>query len=101
MIVPASADEDSYIVLHFQSLELTPADYIIFDDIGADIIHANTTSTITLDYNESTFYTLQMQPSATNVDPGVWYENIFSLIVKNYIAVFLIIVLVLVATKKK
>ena len=97
---PASAEDDTRISVQFQSLSLTTQDYIVFDDSGDDVFHSNTSSTITLDWNESKFYTIQMQPSVTNVEPTIWYQNILNFIIDNYIALFLIIALIVVITRK-
>jgi len=97
---PASAEDDTRISVQFQSLGLTTHDYIVFDDSGNDVFHSNTSSTITLDLNESKFYTIQMQPSVTNVEPTIWYQNFLSFILENYIALFLIIALIVVITRK-
>ena len=97
---PASAEDDTRISVQFQSLGLTTQDYIVFDDSGDDVFHSNTSSTITLDWNESKFYTIQMQPSVTNVEPTIWYQNILNFIIDNYIALFLIIALIVVITRK-
>ena len=97
---PASAEDDTRISVQFQSLGLTTQNYIVFDDSGDDVFHSNTSSTITLDWNESKFYTIQMQPSVTNVEPTIWYQNILNFILDNYIALFLIIALIVVITRK-
>jgi hypothetical protein len=97
---PASAEDDTRISVQFQSLSLTTQDYIVFDDSGDDVFHSNTSSTITLDWNESKFYTIQMQPSVTNVEPTIWYQNVLNFILDNYIALFLIIALIVVITRK-
>lgn len=97
---PASAEDDTRISVQFQSLGLTTQDYIVFDAAGDDVFHSNTSSTISLDWNESKFYTIQMQPSVTNVEPKIWYQNVLSFILENYIALFLIIALIVVITRK-
>ena len=97
---PASAEDDTRISVQFQSLGLTTQNYIVFDDSGDDLFHSNTSSTISLDWNESKFYTIQMQPSVTNVEPTIWYQNVLSFILENYIALFLIIALIVVITRK-
>lgn len=100
MVSPVIADEGTQISVQFQTLGLTTQDYIIFDDGGNDISHSNTSSTVTLDYNESTFYTIQMQPSVTNMEPTTMYGNIFDFIMSNYIALFLVIALIIAITRK-
>ena len=97
---PASAEDDTRISVQFQSLGLTTQDYIVFDAAGDDVFHSNTSSTISLDWNESKFYTIQMQPSVTNVEPKIWYQNVLNFILDNYIALFLIIALIVVITRK-
>ena len=97
---PASAEDDTRISVQFQSLGLTIQDYIVFDDSGDDVFHNNTSSTITLDWNESKFYTIQMQPSITNVEPTIWYQNILNFFIDNYIGIFFIVALIVVITRK-
>lgn len=97
---PASAEDDTRISVQFQSLGLTTQDYIVFDDSGDAVSHSNTSSTITLDWNASKFYTIQMQPSVTNVEPRIWYQNVLNFILEHYIALFLIIALIVVISRK-
>lgn len=100
LIPSACADEDTVISVQFQSLGLTTQNFIVFDDSGDDVAHSNTTSTIALDLNQSKFYTIQMQPSVTNVEPTIWYQNILNFITDNYIAIFLLVALIVVITRK-
>lgn len=97
---PASAEDDTRISVQFQSLGLTTQNYIVFDDSGDALFHSNTSSTITLDWNESKFYTIQMQPSVTNVEPTIWYQNILNFMIDNYIGIILVIALIVVITRK-
>ena len=100
LISPVSADEDTIIAVQFQDLGIVTQDFVIFNDDGDDIIHSNTSSTVRLDWNESTFYTIQLQPTPMNMKPETWYDTILNFVMKYYIAIFLLIGLIVVISRK-
>lgn len=85
-----SAEDDTRISVQFQTLGLTNQNFIIFDDEGDYVFSANTSSTISLDWNESRFYTIQMQPSLTNTDPDIWYQEILNFILEYRLGLFIV-----------
>ncbi|EHQ35372.1 hypothetical protein [Methanoplanus limicola] len=99
--VPASAEEDTRISVQFQDLGLTTQDITVFDSSGDDIIHSNTSSVVRLDYNESTFFTVQLQPGAVNIQPETMYQKFLNFVLNNWIAVFLILVVIFMLAKKR
>ena len=93
---PASAEDDTRISVQFQSLGLTTQNYIVFDDSGDDVFTATPSSTNNPGLERIKVLHHQMQPSVTNVEPTIWYQNVLSFILENYIALFLIIALIVV-----
>ncbi|WOF15992.1 hypothetical protein F1737_04380 [Methanoplanus sp. FWC-SCC4] len=98
---PVLAAEDTRIKVQFQDLGISTQSIVVFDDIGDDVIHSNTSSTITLDINESSFYTIQLQPSHTNMEPKTMLDNFMDFIARNWLAVFLIFAILIAITKKR
>lgn len=93
----SAADE---ITLNFQSLGLLQQDIKLFDDAGALVTTANTTSSVTLNGTESAFYTIQIQPSATNQDPVSLLDAIIAWLTKNAIIVGLLLFCLLVIARR-
>lgn len=94
----ASADS---VTVNFQSLGLLHQDVKIFDDAGALVTTANTTSSVTLNGTESAFYTIQIQPSATNQDPVSLLDAIIAWLTKNAIIVGLLLFCLLVIARRR
>lgn len=88
------------ITVNFQSLGLMQQDIKLFDDAGALVTTANTTSSVTLNGTESAFYTIQIQPSATNQDPVSLLDAIIAWMTQNAIIVGLILVCLLVLARR-
>ena len=88
------------ITVNFQSLGLLQQDIKLFDDAGALVTVANTTSSVTLNGTESAFYTLQIQPSATNQDPVSLLDAIIAWMTQNAIIVGLLLVCLLVIARR-
>ena len=93
-----SADE---ITVNFQSLGLMNQDVKVFDDAGALVTTANTTSSVVLNSSESAFYTVQLQPSATNQDPVSLLDSIIAWLTQNAIIVGLLLVVLLVIARRR
>ena len=95
----ASADS---VTVNFQSLGLLHQDVKIFDDAGALVTTANTTSSVVLNSSESTYYTVQLQPSATNQDPVSLLDALIAWLTQNalIVALLLFMLLVLVARRR-
>lgn len=94
----SAADE---ITLNFQSLGLLHQDVKIFDSSGALIATANTTSSVELNSSESAFYTVQIQPSATNQDPVSLLDAIIAWMTQNAIIVGLLLFCLLVIARRR
>lgn len=94
----SAADE---ITLNFQSLGLLHQDVKIFDAGGALVTTANTTSSVVLNSSESAFYTVQLQPSATNQDPVSLLDSIIAWLTQNAIIVGLLLVVLLVLARRR
>ena len=94
----ASADS---VTVNFQSLGLLHQDLKIFDDAGALVKTANTSSSVVLNSSESTFYTMQLQPSATNQDPVSLLDAIIAWLTKNAIIVGLLLFCLLVIARRR
>ncbi|MFA7121483.1 MAG: hypothetical protein WC277_08365 [Bacilli bacterium] len=94
----ASADS---VTVNFQSLGLMQQDIKLFDDAGALVTTANTTSSVTLNGTESAFYTVQIQPSATNQDPVSLLDAIIAWLTQNAIIVGLLLVVLLVIARRR
>lgn len=88
------------ITVNFQSLGLMQQDIKLFDDAGALVTTANTTSSITLNGTESAFYTIQIQPSATNQDPVSLLDAIIAWLTQNAIIVGLLLFCLLVIARR-
>ena len=90
------------VTVNFQSLGLLHQDVKIFDDAGALVTTANTTSSVVLNSSESTFYTMQLQPSATNQDPVSLLDALIAWLTQNamIVALLLFVLLVLVARRR-
>lgn len=93
-----SADE---ITLNFQSLGLMEQDVKLFDDAGALVTTANTTSSVSLNTSESAFYTIQIQPSATNQDPVSLLDSVVAWLTQNAIIVGLLLFCLLVIARRR
>ena len=89
------------ITVNFQSLGLMQQDVKLFDDTGALVTAANTTSSVTLNTSESAFYTLQIQPSATNQDPVSLLDSVIAWLTQNAIIVGLLLVCLLVIARRR
>ena len=89
------------ITVNFQSLGLLQQDIKIFDASGALVTTANTTSSVTLNGTESAFYTIQIQPSATNQDPVSLLDAIFAWLTQNAIIVGLLLFCLLVIARRR
>lgn len=94
----ASADS---VTVNFQSLGLLHQDVKIFDSSGALIATANTTSSVELNSSESAFYTVQLQPSATNQDPVSLLDSVIAWLTQNAIIVGLLLVVLLVIARRR
>lgn len=88
------------ITVNFQSLGLLQQDIKLFDDAGALVTTANTTSSVTLNGTESAFYTIQIQPSATNQDPVSLLDAIIAWLTQNAIIVGLLLFCLLVIARR-
>ena len=90
------------ITVNFQSLGLLQQDIKIFDASGALVTTANTTSSVVLNGTESAFYTIQIQPSATNQDPVTLLDTLVAWLTQNalIVALLLFVLLVLVARRR-
>jgi hypothetical protein len=90
------------VTVNFQSLGLLHQDVKIFDDAGALVKTANTSSSVVLNSSESTFYTMQLQPSATNQDPVSLLDALIAWLTQNamIVALLLFVLLVLVARRR-
>lgn len=88
------------ITLNFQSLGLMEQDVKLFDDAGALVTVANTTSSVTLNGTESAFYTVQIQPSATNQDPVSLLDSVVAWLTQNAIIVGLLLFCLLVIARR-
>ena len=89
------------ITVNFQSLGLLQQDIKLFDDAGALVTTANTTSSVTLNGTESAFYTIQIQPSATNQDPVSLLDAIIAWLTRNAIIVGLLLFCLLVIARRR
>jgi hypothetical protein len=89
------------ITVNFQSLGLMQQDIKLFDDAGALIATANTTSSVELNSSESAFYTVQLQPSATNQDPVSLLDAIIAWLTQNAIIVGLLLFCLLVIARRR
>ncbi len=89
------------ITVNFQSLGLLQQDIKLFDDAGALVTVANTTSSVTLNTSESAFYTIQIQPSATNQDPVSLLDAIIAWLTQNAIIVGLLLFCLLVLARRR
>ena len=88
------------ITVNFQSLGLLQQDIKLFDDAGALVTTANTTSSVTLNGTESAFYTIQIQPSATNQDPVSLLDSVVAWLTQNAIIVGLLLFCLLVIARR-
>lgn len=90
------------ITVNFQSLGLLHQDVKIFDASGALVAVANTTSSVVLNSSDSTYYTVQIQPSATNQDPVTLLDTLVAWLTQNalIVALLLFVLLVLVARRR-
>lgn len=90
------------VTVNFQSLGLLHQDVKIFDDAGALVKTANTSSSVVLNSSESTFYTIQIQPSATNQDPVSLLDALIAWLTQNALIVVLVlfVLIVLVARRR-
>lgn len=88
------------ITVNFQSLGLLQQDIKLFDDAGALVTTANTTSSVTLNGTESAFYTIQIQPSATNQDPVSVLDATIAWLTQNAIIVGLLLFCLLVIARR-
>ena len=93
-----TADE---VTVNFQSLGLLQQDIKIFDDAGALVMTANTTSSVALNTSESAFYTIQIQPSATNQDPVSLLDSVVAWLTQNAIIVGLLLFCQLVIARRR
>ena len=84
------------ITVNFQSLGLLQQDIKLFDDAGALVTTANTTSSVVLNSSDSAYYTVQLQPSATNQDPVSLLDAIIAWLTQNAIIVGLLLFCLLV-----
>ncbi len=89
------------VTINFQSLGLLHQDVKIFDDAGAIVTTANTTSSVVLNSSESAIYTVQLQPSATNQDPVSLLDSIIAWLTQNAIIVGLLLVVLLVIARRR
>jgi hypothetical protein len=89
------------VTVNFQSLGLMQQDIKIFDAGGALVTTANTTSSVVLNSSESAFYTIQLQPSATNQDPVSLLDSIIAWLTQNAIIVGLLLVVLLVIARRR
>lgn len=89
------------VTVNFQSLGLMQQDLKIFDDAGALVTTANTTSSVVLNSSESVFYTVQLQPSATNQDPVSLLDAIIAWLTQNAIIVGLLLFCLLVIARRR
>lgn len=94
----ASADS---VTVNFQSLGLLHQDVKIFDDAGTLVTTANTTSSVVLNSSESTYYTIQLQPSATNQDPVTLLDTLIAWFTQNAIIVALLLFVLLVLAARR
>ena len=94
-----SAADD--ITVNFQSLGLLQQDIKIFDASGALVTTANTSSSVVLNSSESAFYTIQIQPSATNQDPVSLLDAIIAWLTQNAIIVGLLLFCLLVIARRR
>ncbi len=94
----ASADS---VTVNFQSLGLLHQDVKIFDSSGALIATANTTSSVVLNSSDSAYYTVQLQPSATNQDPVSLLDSVIAWLTQNAIIVGLLLVVLLVIARRR
>lgn len=85
--------------IQFQNLGLTNQNLVVFDASGADVFHGNTSSTITMDWNVSEFYTVQFQPTAANVAPETMMESIFNALSQYWLPILLVIAFLLALSK--
>jgi len=89
------------ITVNFQSLGLIQQDIKIFDDAGALVTVANTTSSVVLNSSDSTYYTIQIQPSATNQDPVSLLDAIIAWLTQNALIVALLLFVLLVLARRR
>lgn len=89
------------ITVNFQSLGLLQQDIKIFDASGALVTTANTTSSVVLNGTESAFYTIQIQPSATNQDPVSLLDSVIAWLTQNAIIVGLLLFCLLVIARRR
>ena len=89
------------ITLNFPSLGLMQPDVKLFDSGGDLVTVANTSSSVTLNTTESAFYTLQIQPSATNQDPVSLLDSVVAWLTQNAIIVGLLLVCLLVIARRR
>jgi hypothetical protein len=88
------------ITVNFQSLGLLQQDIKLFDDAGALVTTANTTSSVVLNSSDSAYYTVQLQPSATNQDPVSLLDAIIAWLTQNAIIVGLLLFCLLVIARR-
>lgn len=89
------------VTVNFQSLGLLHQDVKIFDDTGALITTANTTSSVVLNSSESAYYTVQLQPSATNQNPVSLLDSLIAWLTQNALIVALLLFVLLVLTARR
>ena len=97
LLISTASAADSNITLSFQDVSgLLVQDVRVFDDSGTLITTANTTGTLTLDYNESSFYILQIQPQGANTAPSTLLTSAFAMFGQYwYYVVVLLFILIL------
>jgi hypothetical protein len=97
LVVPGSAEVTT---IQLQSLGLTDQDVVVFAANGTDMFHGNTSSTFTFDWNVSPYYTIQFQPSVTNIAPESMVDTLFQTIQTYWLPLLLIIALLLALSKR-
>jgi hypothetical protein len=97
LIIPAVSAADT--TIQFQNLGLTNQNLVVFDAAGTDVFHGNTSSTITMDWNLSEFYTVQFQPTPVNVAPETMMESILNILSQYWLPLILIIAIIIAIAK--
>lgn len=97
--IPA-AGANPVVTVNFQSLGLMQQDIKIFDDSGAVVATGNTSSSFSLNGSESAFYTIQLQPSATNQDPLSLLDSLAAWLTQNALIVALLLFVLLVLASR-
>ena len=103
LTVPALAADT--VTINFQDLNVVQDQtFKIFNDTGGLIYTGNTgndtLNSFDLNYNTSTFYTIQFQPGVSNMDTVTMFDNIFAWI-SDYGLIIVLIVGLLVAITRK